>query len=276
MNWNNLSLIVLGLVAFFSAFTVALWISLVIWTFRDMRARTRDAFAQLLVAAMVLILGPLGTILYLMLRPRETLAEKYERSLEEEALLQDIEERTICPACKQPIENDFMVCPVCHTKLRQHCAHCDRLIHPRWSVCPYCGKTQAPIPGANRAGRVTLLDLETPQMGETPRPAQEPSAGPPAIKPGPVVEAASTSASIQAQTAPEQTTGEHDLAQAEYATPLEPEWEDLDVEPLQDESEPQDFVDELDDLDADVLQQTQEPQDQEEKQDLLSSLFKRH
>ena len=80
----------------------------------------------------------------------------------------------------------------------------------------------------------------------------------------------------QAQTAPEQTAGEHDLAQAEYATPLEPEWEDLDIEPLQDESEPQDFVDELDDLDADVLQQAQEPQDQEEKQDLLSSLFKRH
>ncbi|MBN1933854.1 MAG: zinc ribbon domain-containing protein [Anaerolineae bacterium] len=160
MNWNNLSLIILGLTAFVSAFVVALWISLVIWTFRDMRARTRDAFAQLLAALMVLVLGPLGALLYLLLRPRESLTEKYERSLEEEALLQDIEDRTICPACKQPIEADFVLCPVCHTKLRQSCMHCKRLIHPRWSMCPYCGKEQKAIPGVERAGRVTLLDLE--------------------------------------------------------------------------------------------------------------------
>lgn len=161
MNWNNVSLIVLGLAAFFGAFVVALWVSLVIWAFRDMRARTRDAFAQLLAALMVLVLGPFGIILYFMLRPRETLAEKYERSLEEEALLQDIEERQICPGCKQPIEPDYVLCPICHTRLRHPCVHCGRLIHPRWNVCPYCAQSQRPVPGVERAGRVTLLDLES-------------------------------------------------------------------------------------------------------------------
>jgi len=161
MNWNNVSLIVLGLAAFFGAFVVALRVSLVIWAFRDMRARTRDAFAQLLAALMVFVLGPLGIILYFMLRPRETLAEKYERSLEEEALLQDIEERQICPGCKQPIEPDYVLCPVCHTRLRHPCVHCGRLIHPRWTLCPYCAQSQRPVPGVERAGRVTLLDLET-------------------------------------------------------------------------------------------------------------------
>jgi RNA polymerase subunit RPABC4/transcription elongation factor Spt4 len=160
MNWNNISLIVLGLAAFFGAFVVALWVSLVIWTFRDMRARTRDAFAQLLASLMVLVLGPFGIILYFILRPKETLAEKYERSLEEEALLQDIEERHICPGCKQSIETDYVLCPICHTRLRHPCVHCGRLIHPRWSVCPYCAQSQRPVPGVERAGRVTLLDLE--------------------------------------------------------------------------------------------------------------------
>ena len=160
MNWSNVSLVVLGLTAFLSAFLAALWISLVIWTFRDMRARARDAFAQLLAALMVLVLGPLGVILYLVLRPRETLSEKYERSLEEEALLQDIEERQICPGCKQPIEVDYVLCPICHTRLRQPCTHCQRLIHPRWSMCPYCGESQKAVPGVEEAGRVTLLDLE--------------------------------------------------------------------------------------------------------------------
>jgi RNA polymerase subunit RPABC4/transcription elongation factor Spt4 len=160
MNWNNISLIVLGLAAFAGAFVVALWVSLVIWTFRDMRARTRDAFAQLLASLMVLVLGPFGIILYFILRPRETLADKYERSLEEEALLQDIEERHICPGCKQPIESDYVLCPICHTRLRQPCVHCGRLIHPRWNVCPYCAQSQRSVPGIDRAGQVTLLDLE--------------------------------------------------------------------------------------------------------------------
>lgn len=160
MNWNNISLFVLGLSAIGGAFFVALWVSLVIWTFRDMRSRSRDAFAQLLASLMVLVLGPLGALLYLLLRPRETLAEKYERAIEEEALLQDIEERSICPGCKQPIEPDYMLCPICHTRLRQPCVHCGRLIHPRWGICPYCAQSQKPVPGVERAGRVTLLDLE--------------------------------------------------------------------------------------------------------------------
>jgi RNA polymerase subunit RPABC4/transcription elongation factor Spt4 len=113
---------------------------------------------------MVLVLGPFGILLYFILRPRETLAEKYERSLEEEALLQDIEERHICPGCKQPIESDYVLCPICHTRLRQPCVHCERLIHPRWSVCPYCASSQRPVPGVERAGQVTLLDLEKEEM----------------------------------------------------------------------------------------------------------------
>jgi RNA polymerase subunit RPABC4/transcription elongation factor Spt4 len=163
MNWGNVELVITALSAFAGAFIVALWISLVIWTFRDMRARSRDAFAQLLAALMMFVLGPVGIILYLLLRPRETLAEKYERSLEEEALLQDIEERQICPGCKQPIESDYMVCPICHTRLRQPCVQCGRLIHPRWDICPYCATSQKPVPGVDKAGRVTLLDLEEEQ-----------------------------------------------------------------------------------------------------------------
>jgi len=197
MNWNNISLIVLGLAAFFGAFVVALWVSLVIWTFRDMRARTRDAFAQLLASLMVLVLGPFGMVLYFILRPRETLAEKYERSLEEEALLQDIEERTICPGCKQPIESDYVLCPVCHTRLRHPCIHCGRLIHPRWGVCPYCAQSQRPVPGVERAGRVTLLDLE---REETSPPATgEPSDGTPEPEKVPVESAALVSDEMDEQ-----------------------------------------------------------------------------
>ena len=223
MNWNNVSLAVLGLTASFSAFAVALWISLVMWTFRDMRARARDAFAQLLAALMVLVLGPFGIVLYLVLRPRETLAEKYERSLEEEALLQDIEERHICPGCKQPIEPDFVLCPVCHTRLRRSCIHCGRLIHPRWSLCPYCAQSQRPVPGVERAGRVTLLDFEA--EGELPvakeaAPVEEMES----VAPVEEMESAAALEEMESVAALEEEAMRN-LARAEYDELLVPEWE---------------------------------------------------
>ena len=79
------------LVAGITALTVAFWIALVIWTLRDIRSRTRDFFAWLLAGLLVLILGPIGLLLYLLLRPKHSLAEVYDRQLEEEALLQAIE-----------------------------------------------------------------------------------------------------------------------------------------------------------------------------------------
>lgn len=268
MSWNNLSLIILGLTAFGSAFVVALWISLVIWTFRDMRARTRDAFAQLLAALMVLVLGPLGVLLYLLLRPRESLAEKYERSLEEEALLQDIEDRTICPACKQPIEPDFVLCPVCNTKLRQPCIHCQRLIHPRWSLCPYCGQEQKATPGGDRAGRVTLLDLEREEaieIGATPAAIEEPAFSRP-LAIGDLADA------------------EPVLEQNAPASLPEPEWEELEIEDFDAFLEPEPSGDgnetesapsrpglETSGTDA---QNASSDEDEQRAQNLLSSLFK--
>ena len=143
---EDIGKILLAAVAFISAFTAAFWMSLVIWTFRDMRLRSRDIFAQLLASLVVLIFGPLGMLIYLILRPQETLAEAYARTLEEEALLQDIaEEKPVCPECKHRIEPDFIICPACHTELRKACPHCGRLMLLRWEICPYCAEPY-PLP----------------------------------------------------------------------------------------------------------------------------------
>jgi RNA polymerase subunit RPABC4/transcription elongation factor Spt4 len=133
--------VIIGLqivLAFGGAFFLALWVSLIIWTFRDARSRSRDVFAILLATLMVVVFGPLGLLLYFLLRPSETLAELYERSLEEEALLQDLEERVVCPGCRRKIQADWQVCPDCHTILRKTCLNCGRLLHLRWNICPYC------------------------------------------------------------------------------------------------------------------------------------------
>ena len=136
------------LAAFFGAYFLAVWISLTIWSFRDIRARSRDLFVQILSVALVLVFNLPGLLLYFLLRPRETLAESYERELSEEALLQDIEEKQVCHVCRQKTQPDFLFCPNCHTKLKRQCDHCHRVMSLRWTLCPYCGTSVTVMPMA--------------------------------------------------------------------------------------------------------------------------------
>jgi RNA polymerase subunit RPABC4/transcription elongation factor Spt4 len=66
------------------------------------------------------------------------LAQAYARSLEEEALLQELEEQGICPSCKRYVTADFVICPYCRTQLKEPCANCGRPLGFNWVVCPYC------------------------------------------------------------------------------------------------------------------------------------------
>ena len=117
---------------------------IIVWTVRDMRARSRDVLALILAVLLVALIPVFGFIVYLMLRPRETLAEAYERSLEQEALLQAIEEPETCPGCGQRVRGDFVFCPSCHTRLKQVCTTCNRPLHLHWAICPYCGAGTTP------------------------------------------------------------------------------------------------------------------------------------
>lgn len=137
-----LEFIVAGVVAL----TVAFWIAMVVWVFRDIRLRTRDFFAWILAALLALVMGPIGVILYLFLRPKETIAEVYDRQLEEEALLRDISLRRACPQCQAVTEPDWLLCPHCRAELRRLCEGCGKPLDLNWVVCPYC----ATAPAASR------------------------------------------------------------------------------------------------------------------------------
>jgi RNA polymerase subunit RPABC4/transcription elongation factor Spt4 len=139
----------LVLTGFTGAFIVALWVALVIWTFRDIRARHRDRLVHFLAAALVALLNLPGVLVYLVLRPSRTLEEEYQQTLEEEALLQSIEDQSVCPGCERRIKEDWMVCPTCQTKLRKPCHSCGRLMELPWNICPYCG---VPAPGMRKEG----------------------------------------------------------------------------------------------------------------------------
>jgi hypothetical protein len=125
-------------------YVVLLWLGTAYWAFRDMQARTENPILPYFAAALIIFFTPLlfvfAVILYLIVRPRESLAEVYERSLAEETLLAEVEKNKLCPTCRQRVGPDWLVCPNCRTRLHRICPACTRLAEPDWALCAYCGK----------------------------------------------------------------------------------------------------------------------------------------
>lgn len=144
---NEMGNFFLYLTAFLGAFLAALWLSLIFWAYRDARERTDDRLARILAALVVALLGPPGLVVYLILRPTRTLDEVYQHTLEEEALLSEIEGRSTCPGCGTQTEQDWQICPDCHTRLRKPCRECGQLLELAWQICPYCA---TPLAGARQ------------------------------------------------------------------------------------------------------------------------------
>jgi len=133
---------------------------LIIWTFRDIRSRTQDFLSQILATLLVTVFFIGGLFIYLILRPRQTLAEIYERQLEEESLLAEMTERQTCNNCHARVESDFQVCPSCGQKLKRPCPKCERLLELRWTFCPYCATNLASAPLTNMPGMPNMPAMQ--------------------------------------------------------------------------------------------------------------------
>jgi RNA polymerase subunit RPABC4/transcription elongation factor Spt4 len=147
---------------FAAAFLAALWLSLIFWTFRDIRSRSRDPFMRILAVVIVAVLFLPGILVYLVLRPPHTLEEEYQHSLEEEALLETIEDAAVCPGCNRRVQKDWVACPNCHVQLKKTCSHCGKNIEIPWNLCPYCG---TPVPGARIDEAPEKNDLQNFSLG---------------------------------------------------------------------------------------------------------------
>ena len=182
-------LVVGGLIA--GTWLLLLWLSIIVWVYRDIRERTRDLGLQVLAVFVVMMFFPgfniPGLALYLMMRPRESLEEAYSRSLEEEALLREIGDEGLCPSCRRFVERTWRVCPFCQTQLKDICAECEQLLSFNWVVCPHCTaerkaalRTLTPMPPP---AVVTASRQEQARTGAGPRPRPAKSDAAPSARP---------------------------------------------------------------------------------------------
>lgn len=145
---NTIATIIGIFVALLGAFFFAFWVAMGIWTFNDIRSRTRDWLAIGLASLLVLIFPLVGLLLYMMIRPRDTLADVFDRALEEESLLRELEATLSCHRCGVPVEATWNYCSNCHCQLRFACPSCGKPMRHEWSICVSCGADQLEVPSA--------------------------------------------------------------------------------------------------------------------------------
>jgi len=120
-------------------FLVIIWLAMIYWTRTDAKRRIADPV--LVVCATAAALFPfVGTIVYMIVRPPEYLDDVRERELEIEASEARLAQLSYfaCQSCGHEVEKDFVICPNCHSRLRDPCPNCQRPLEMTWSVCPYC------------------------------------------------------------------------------------------------------------------------------------------
>jgi RNA polymerase subunit RPABC4/transcription elongation factor Spt4 len=125
-------------------YIVVLWVATAYWAFRDIQQRSDNAILPYLVAAGIILFTPflflLAVWVYKIVRPHEKIGEVWERNLAEEALLAEVEAIRHCPTCERRVDEDWIICPSCRTRLNRVCPNCSRLVGLDWSLCAWCGK----------------------------------------------------------------------------------------------------------------------------------------
>jgi hypothetical protein len=127
------------------AVLIVFWAAIVYWVWKDAHRRIRSR----IVVALVTLVGMVpifGVLVYMLFRPPEYLSDVRERELEIRAIERRLSAQE-CPVCHAEIDQDFLVCPVCTTKLRRSCEGCQRPLEPSWRICPYCETPVAPADG---------------------------------------------------------------------------------------------------------------------------------
>jgi hypothetical protein len=135
--WGDVIALV-GLIAV--AYVAAVWLSLVVWTYRDVQHRSADAGERLAAVALVALFFAPGWLVYLLMRPAGTLEDMRIERLQEQLFARELSAVSSCSRCRRRVEDDFLMCPYCREQLRMPCDTCGHAIAKTWDACAYCGE----------------------------------------------------------------------------------------------------------------------------------------
>ncbi|MEG2260518.1 MAG: zinc ribbon domain-containing protein [Raoultibacter sp.] len=116
------------------AMLVVLYVLSIVWVVRDAYQRGAVWYIWAIVALVPLV----GVIAYCLLRPSLLQIDRDEQELEVALKQRELMKYGECATCGYPVENDYVLCPNCHQRLKNLCGTCGHALEPSWTVCPYC------------------------------------------------------------------------------------------------------------------------------------------
>lgn len=105
----------LGIIYFF-----VIWIALIVWVIKDISIRTNNLFFQIIAVLTILLLSPFGIFIYLLIRPRRTLYDKYYEEIEENLdIFNEIVEERKKEAEKKVLKNTILKTEIKDTNFKK-------------------------------------------------------------------------------------------------------------------------------------------------------------
>lgn len=138
-NVFNTNKVILFFLIYLAVALAGIWLSLILWTIKDITKRSISWVARILAPALVLFFFIFGLVIYLLIRPSLTLEKEFREKLNEEILVRSLVKPHFCSDCQQEINSTWLYCPNCKKQLQKPCVKCGNILDISWDLCPYCG-----------------------------------------------------------------------------------------------------------------------------------------
>ena len=118
---------------------VVFWLVIIGWVWVDSSERTSKKGLKIGYILLVIFFNVFGLIIYLIIRPSETIEEIYWEDLERRYLKYETSELGDCPRCGSQLYPGYVFCTNCGYRLKVKCPQCGVLIDKDHVFCEYCG-----------------------------------------------------------------------------------------------------------------------------------------
>lgn len=124
----------------FSYALVVFWFVVLYWVWLDSGERTSNKTVKISYVILVAVLNVVGLLIYLIIRPSQTIEEIYWADLERRYLKYETAELGDCPKCGSQLFPGYTFCPNCRYKLKMKCPRCNVYVDKKNKFCPHCGQ----------------------------------------------------------------------------------------------------------------------------------------
>jgi len=118
---------------------IVFWLVLIGWVWIDSGERTSNMSIRVGYLFLVVFLNIPGLIIYLIIRPSETIEQIYWADLERRYLKYETSELGDCSKCGNQLLPGYVYCSNCGNEIKKKCPNCGVKIGKSTKFCAYCG-----------------------------------------------------------------------------------------------------------------------------------------